>query len=130
MRVPDMSGALKACLLLLALLIGPSGGSARAAGFLEAIEDLPLMPGLEELVDRGLAFDKPGGRIVEAYAQGPVTARAVQGFYGDTLPQLGWQPLSAESFLREGEQLDVTVLTEAADGQGGGTLVRFTLRPR
>lgn len=124
-----MSAYLRVCLLALVLFAGASGGGAKAGQFLEAIEDLPLMPGLAELTDRGLAFDKPGGRIVEAYAQGAVTAAAVRAFYGATLPQLGWQALSRESFLREGEQLDVTVLSEAADGSGGGTLVRITLRP-
>jgi len=120
-----MSVCLKVLVLALALLAGPAASGARAEGFLTAIPDLPLAPGLVELTDRGVIFDKPGGRIVEAYAQGGIAGAAVRRFYGDTLPQLGWQALSADSYLREGEQLDVAILTES-----GGTLVRFTLRPR
>ena len=116
---------LRVWLLALALLLGQAAGGARAEGFLSAIPDLPLMPGLVELAERGVVFDKAGGRIVEAYAQGEVAGAAVRRFYGDTLPQLGWQASPAGSFLREGEKLEVAVLSE-----GGGTLVRFTLKPR
>ncbi len=113
-------------LLVVALPVLSAGvsGAARAETFLTAIADLPLAPGLNELSGQGLVFDKPGGRIVEAYAAGQTAAAAVKVFYGETLPQLGWQPLGGESWRREGERLDVTVLSET-----GTILVRFTLRP-
>lgn len=124
-----MSARLKALVLALALLAGLSGGGARAEGFLGAIPDLPLMAGLTELTQRGVVFDQAGGRIVEAYAEGPVAAAAVRRFYGETLPQLGWQALGSgadgDSYGREDERLEVVIL-----GESGGTLVRFTLKPR
>lgn len=108
----------------------PQAGAIRPAAaesFLTAIADLPLAPGLSELSDQGLVFDKPGGRIVEAYAAGQTSAAAVRSFYAETLPQLGWQALGAGSegaWRREGERLDLAVLSET-----GTILVRFTLRP-
>lgn len=100
-------------------------GFAKADGFLSSIADLPLMPGLSELADKGVVFDKPAGRIVEAYAEGAVSKAAVEDFYRQTLPQLGWQPGGGTAYQREGEQLDVEVLSDS-----GSTLVRFTLRPQ
>lgn len=114
-------------LLPLLLGLGATTGTVRPAAaesFLTAIADLPLAPGLAELTDQGLVFDKPGGRIVEAYAAGQTSSSAVRGFYAETLPQLGWQSAGEGSWRREGERLDLAVLSET-----GTILVRFTLRP-
>ena len=101
---------------------------AQDSGFIEQVTDLPLMPGLSEVKDAGVIFDKPDGRIVEAYAEGDVERDAVIGFYRDTLPQLGWTRASATgaaaTFRREGENLALDFL----DG-GGALVVRFTLTP-
>ena len=102
--------------------------SAQDSGFIEKVTDLPLMPGLSEVKDAGVVFDKPDGRIVEAYAEGEVERKAVLGFYHDTLPQLGWTRAKASgaaaTFRREGENLALDFL----DG-GGALVVRFTLTP-
>lgn len=90
------------------MLLGGQGRSVFAQGgaFFSGIQDMPLMPGLTELADQGVAFDKPGGRIVEsvAYIDGP-SAAEIEGFYGDTLPQLGWRRIDARHFVRGGERL-------------------------
>lgn len=92
-----------------ALLIGGMAENAHAqeaAGFISTIEDLPLMPGLIE-EEGGMVFDSARGRIVEAYATGPVSEGAVIAFYAETLPQLGWRPDGPGVFSREGEILKV-----------------------
>ena len=108
------------------LLAVPS--QAQDPGFIEQVTDLPLMPGLSEVKDAGVVFDKPDGRIVEAYAEGDLKRDAVIGFYSDTLPQLGWTKAkaagAAATFRREGENLALDFL----DG-GGALVVRFTLTP-
>jgi hypothetical protein len=76
------------------------------AGFVSTIEDLPLMPGLIE-EEGGMVFDSARGRIVEAFATGPVSEGTVRAFYDETLPQLGWRPLGQGSFRRENEILTV-----------------------
>ena len=93
--------------------------------FLKAIADLPLMPGLEEVEDASVVFDKPSGRIVEAFAKGAVGRSDVAGFYDKTLPQLGWQAEGGGSYWREGERLTLDV-TES----GRLLTVRFTLAPQ
>lgn len=87
--------------------------------------DVPLMPGLSEVRDVGVIFDKPGGRIVEAYAVGPVASAGVEQFYGETLPQLGWQRIGRFRFEREGERLEI-----GFGGQDGSLTVRFDITPR
>ena len=92
-----------------ALLIGGMAENAHAqeaAVFISTIEDLPLMPGLIE-EEGGMVFDSARGRIVEAYATGPVSEGAVIAFYAETLPQLGWRPDGPGVFRREREILKV-----------------------
>ena len=95
--------------LLLALWMPPSTLAAASgpapATFLSNLEDVPLMPGLTERKDLAGSFDKPEGRIVEAYAEGRLSAGAVTKFYAATLPQLGWRPQGNNRFAREGEEL-------------------------
>ncbi|WP_193366650.1 hypothetical protein [Pelagibius marinus] len=94
-------------------------------GYVAGIPDLPLMPGLQTLPDSGVVFDKPGGRIVEAFAEGDVAAQAVHGFYDQTLPQLGWRREAAGAYLREGERLKLDLSEEA-----GRLTVHFRLFPQ
>ncbi|MEE8559362.1 MAG: hypothetical protein V3S88_01475 [Alphaproteobacteria bacterium] len=118
--------------LLLPLGIGPpafAGGGERASAgakeaFLAGLEDVPLMPGLAEIEDAGVVFDKPEGRIVEAYARGELSASQVLSFYNATLPQLGWRAESGGRFRREGEVLRLAFTTA-----GKRLTVRFSLSP-
>lgn len=125
------SGALAAvCIALSALSSVTFGLSPLAAqtsaprAFVAEIPDLPLMPGLTEVPDAAVVFDKPAGRIAEAYAEGAVTRREVAAFYARTLPQLGWRMLAPERYSREGERLSLVLL-----GADGDLVVRFTIEP-
>lgn len=100
------------------------GASARAEGFLGVYEDLPLAPGLTEVQGSGLAFDSPGGRIVEGYAKGAAKAADILKFYATTLPQLGWTRESDTLYRREAEVLK---LNTEADGRA--LVVHFTISP-
>jgi hypothetical protein len=101
-----------------------AAASAWAEGFLGAYEDLPLAPGLTEVAGSGVAFDSPGGRIVEAFAAGPVKPADVLKFYAATLPQLGWKRESDTLYRREAE-----VLRLDPAPQGKGVTLRFAISP-
>ena len=89
-----------------AVVISAGPSPAQEAGqFINDIEDLPLMPGLVEEVGSGTTFDTAQGRIVQAYATGPVSEGGVMAFYERTLPQLGWRRLGIGAFQRESEVL-------------------------
>lgn len=82
------------------------------------------MPGLREVVEEGMIFDKPEGRIVEVAAAGKATPRQIVAFYDAVLPQLGWKRLADATFTRSGETLRYR--TETA---GGEATVRISIAP-
>ncbi len=120
-----MSGSLGRLFAIVCLTLAPLAAGAGDA-FLAEIEDVPLAPGLTETPGKGMAFDSPTGRIVEAAASGAVDAKQVGRFYAETLPQLGWQEAGPMTFKRDTETLRITV----EPGHGPAPLtVRFNLTP-
>jgi hypothetical protein len=98
----------------------------QAAQFFSSIQDMPLMPGLREMTDQMLVFDKPEGRIVESLALvQSATPGEVQAYYEKVLPQFGWQRIAENSFVRGGEHLQIGF--ERFDGQ---QFMRLMLTPR
>lgn len=111
--------------ILLCLAALPAEAQAPGEAYVAGIPDLPLMPGLTALPEGALVFDKPGGRIVEAFARGSVAPQSVITFYDQTLPQLGWQPEGRGSYQRDGERLELDLGQDAQ-----GTTVHFRLFPQ
>ncbi len=94
--------------------------------FLQALNDIPLMPGLYEMLEEEVVFDQPGGRIVEAEAVAEnAQTSEIKSFYNRILPQLGWEPVGHDSFARAGEALRIAV----QEGDSG-RVVHFTVMPR
>jgi hypothetical protein len=121
------------CIVVLFVLVLPGAmvprdalaQDAQADTYVEGIPDLPLMPGLTAVPESGLVFDKPAGRIVQAFAEGSMTMQSVIAFYDETLPQLGWQRDGAGAYLREGERLKLGLSQDAR-----GVTVQFQLFPQ
>ncbi len=85
-------------------------GASRAEQtlFFNALQDVPLMPGLAELNDQTVIFDKPGGRIIESVADmGGVPRAEILSYYADSLPQFGWKPAGKGRFIRDLEILEL-----------------------
>jgi hypothetical protein len=132
-----------ACLILLAVLFlslwapqppaafaasgaaSGAGSGSTAATFLSNLDDIPLMPGLTERKDLAVSYDKPEGRIVEAFAVGRLSSAAVSKFSASTLPQLGWRDQGNNRFAREGEELILNFTTAAKK-----LTVQFSLSPK
>ena len=126
-----MARPLRAALLCCALLL--ASAPLHAEGFLDAVEDMPLMEGLVETGDGGIVFDKPAGRIVRSVAEGDVAPSAVRAFYIETLPQLGWTRAAEYEligglllFRRDGEQLEIQIVPVSETH----TEVRFSIEPQ
>jgi len=102
--------------------------SARATGFFQSVNDLPLMDGLSDVPEATLHYDKPEGRIVELMARGEagsdISAQAVRDFYARTLPQLGWLKLP-ETYSRDGEVLRIRIVRE-----NGQLVVYLSIKPQ
>ena len=123
-----MTAILRRLILFCALLASPA---LAADAFVAGTSDLPLMPGLRALPGEGTVFDAPGGRVVEAWAEGGVARETVLSFYGTTLPELGWTAAGRDRFRREGEVLRLEFPPQGPRGaQAPGTiLIRFYLSP-
>lgn len=83
------------------------------------------MPGLAELSDQAVVFDKPSGRFAEVLADlGGGDIAGVSQYYEDVLPQFGWISRGKGRFARDGEILAL----EFEDVQGR-MVARFSLSP-
>jgi hypothetical protein len=116
---------LKSTSLVLTILFLMAEATAQGS-FFSAIDDLPLMEGLNEAEDGTMVFDSSSGRIVEALSNGMVTRQRVIKFYSETLPQLGWLEISPGQFVREYETLKIEFPTSPV---GKELNVLFMLSP-
>ncbi len=113
-------------LILICLSPCANAGGTGQEKFLSALQDIPLMPGMTEMKEEALVFDKPSGRIAEsaALAQG-IEVEEISRFYNLTLPQLGWLKTGEGAYVRQDEELRISVASAE-----GCILVRFMLIPR
>lgn len=134
MRVMGYAAAVAVLILVMASRATPEAAArgpagVAAPGYLKSLEDIPLMAGLTERPNSGIAFETPAGRIIEAEAWSSsateLTPNAVLAFYRASLVALGWKVLGAGRFAREGEILRIFTRAGAK-----GLEVRFSLRPK
>lgn len=93
--------------------------------YFEALYDVPVMPGLEELPDQAMLFDKPDGRIASVVAASKALKEAdVRAFYQETLIQMGWKKNGQNQYLRGGDRLSMDITS-----RDPLTVVHFTLEP-
>ena len=115
-------------LLLSIVIVAPVSATAQqAARFLSVMEEMPVMPGLVEVVDAAVTFDGPSGRIIEAFVAGSVQMDAIRAFYAATLPQLGWARQANGEYRRDAEILRLNVSPAPVGATGSGA--HFVLRP-
>lgn len=102
---------------------------AVAVEFVEGLEDLPIMAGLEQIQNDNISFGNEQARFVEAYFSGKnLKYKTVAAFYKETLPQLGWAFISQKGnalhFERDMEVLDIV------QEKASPLLVRITLKSK
>ena len=115
-------------LLLSIVIVAPASATAQqAARFLSVMEEMPLMPGLVEVVDAAVTFDGKAGRIIEAFVAGSVQVDAIWDFYSEPLPQLGWARQANGEYRRDAEILRLEVSPAPVGATGAGA--HFVLRP-
>lgn len=94
-------------LFALAVLVRPGLLYAQSeAAFFSTLPDIPLKPGLVELEEQSLSFDKPEGRIIESVALiESGSAEDTADYYRTVLPEFGWQKIGEQHYKREAEEL-------------------------
>lgn len=103
-----------------------SMASYAADAFFTDLEELPIMSGLAENQAAAVTFETANGRIIEVEASGTVSAAEILAFYGETLPQLGWENVGEGTFQRDQERLTLKI----TDVGAGRVLVAFSLSPK
>lgn len=83
------------------------------SAFVEGFEDIPLAEGLNQIEKGALSFGNEEIRLIERYlTSATLTFSEVINFYGETLPQMGWNKKSESetktSFERDGEILEIS----------------------
>lgn len=123
-----MSRAWLPCLLCLCLAVPPitaHAGSEAAPVFFEALYDVPVMPGLEEVREQAMLFDKPDGRIASVVAASEsLDPVKIMRFYDELLPQLGWKKIAKNQYVRGRDRLEMDL-----ERHPPLTVVHFTLSP-
>lgn len=118
--VASLCGYMGASLFCGLFLIAQS----QAGDFLSVLPDVPLPANVIEIADSQIDFDSPDGRIIQVSAQGAMTKKAILDFYEETMPELGWEAISSNEFLREKERL-----TLEFSSQNQHIFIQFELSP-
>ena len=83
------------------------------------------MPQLVENLATAMTFESSAGRVAEVEANGLASSDAIDAYYKQSLPQLGWMPQANGSYRRGNELLVI----EVKAGLGGKAKVLFYLGP-
>ena len=101
-------------LYLILVLAGLTFSSSvmAAEGFVDGLEDVPVMEGLSQLPNDAISFGNEESRLVEAILVGEHSNFGkVEKFYKDTLPQMGWSFQGKKNnnllFYRDRESLEI-----------------------
>ena len=94
-----------------------SAQPALAQAFFDAVEDLPLDPGLVQTLDQDIFFESLRGRIVTVFAYGEDGVIVYREFYKKALPPLGWVLQADGTYSRDNEvlQIDFKVRDQRTD---------------
>ena len=103
----------------------PSATQMAMPPFFEILPDIPVMPGMQELVDEAIIFDKPEGRFIKttAISESHTKSQIIQ-FYSKALPALGWMKISDLKYKR-----GTYLLTIAVEQTDNIQIIYFTVEP-
>ncbi|MGE0108272.1 MAG: hypothetical protein AB7S81_00695 [Bdellovibrionales bacterium] len=94
--------------------------------FARAIEDLPVMSGLEVVDDEDVLEIFGSQRMAQTLLRGRVDIDRVYYFYAEVLPSLGWKKIDSKTYRRETERL---LFQPSSANEEGMTYVRFVVEP-
>ena len=108
----------------------PAHADKTSATYISALPTVPLMPGLQEVGNSEVLFDKAEGRIAVIDAYGPdLHGQNIARYYREVLPELGWTETGNMVFARQDEVLAIRLNNKASDDKGG-IAVTFDLQPK
>ena len=79
--------------------------------FLPNMGDIPLMEGLIIQSTEEINFDTPVGQIMNIEVQSEnVSSCRILSYYRNVLPEMGWQMIETNKFIREKDTFFITVI--------------------
>lgn len=98
--------------LLAFLFLSATTSPLMAAKFIDGLEDVPVMEGLQQVPYDNISFGNEESRLVEAILTGKnVRMSKIETFYKETLPQMGWKFEGKKKghllFYRDRESLEI-----------------------
>ena len=101
----------KICSIIVLLFLG-FAMPVQAEKFVEGMDDVPLLEGMNQITQDDVSFGNEETRLLEAYfSTRTLNFADVAKFYSESLPQLGWIYQGNRGnnllFYREGETLEV-----------------------
>lgn len=98
--------------LFLMILVLNCGESVYAADFVDGMDDVPLLEGMQQITKDDFSFGNEETRLLEAYFNAPrLNFAKIADFYNESLPQLGWIYQGNRGhdllFYRDGETLEI-----------------------
>ena len=100
------------------------------AVFVNGLEDVPIMGGIEQIESDNISFGNEESRLFETYLKSSkIKFEKLASFYKETLPQMGWiyqgtKEKTTIVFQREGEVLEVV------KEQENPLIVRITVKSK
>lgn len=94
---------------LLCFLI--SGSCWAESRFFPHMNDIPLMDGVTIQSTEDVNFDTPVGQIISVGIQAEdISSCRILAYYHNILPEMGWQIVEPNKFVREKDTLLITVI--------------------
>ena len=79
--------------------------------FVQGSEDIPLLIGMDKMVEESLGFDSNSGSIINSSYETKLIPKYIKDFYLKTLPQMGWELIQNDRikciFKRDNEKLEI-----------------------
>lgn len=79
--------------------------------FVQGSEDIPLLIGMDKMLEESLGFDSNSGSIINSSYETKLIPKHIKEFYLKTLPQMGWKLIQNDRmkcvFKRDNETLEI-----------------------
>lgn len=93
--------------------------------FVNGIEELPVITNMENMSESLIFFDTNKGRFVQSKIIGDQNIDQIKDFYDNILPNLGWEKIDKNKFIRKSELMEIKYYKYNKD-----SIAEFNIKPK